>query len=205
VLLKKLFLISTLALLFPVSAKSQDLYVILTYGVSIPIADTKEFIEKPSFIGFGLDIRKLVSQDISIGFYTGWNAFEENTDRPISSNNAIIDTTQDRLINAFPIYFNTHYYLSEDEDFIPFVGLGIGMIFFFHQVEFGSERIESNKWHFGFAPEAGFVYLLGSVYAFANVKYNFAFSAMNEITGISTPQSYFGVNVGFAFTPMSSF
>ena len=38
-----------------------------------------------------------------------------------------------------------------------------------------------------------------------NAKYNFAFAATNEVTGISSPQSYFSVNLGFAFTPMSPF
>lgn len=200
-LLKKLFLISTLSLLLFVTSGAQDLYVILTYSASIPTADTKEFIEKPGFIGFGLDVHKLIQRDISVGFYTGWNAFEKQTDQPIKINDEIVDTTQNRLINAFPVFFTTHYYIGDNEKFIPFVGLGLGAVYFFHHVEFGGERLESNRWRIAFAPEAGFVYLLSSVYAFINVKYDFAFSGKNQITNQSNPESYLEI----AFTPMGNF
>ena len=90
-----------------------------------------------------MDISKLISPDVSIGFFTGWNGFEESTDRSIEINNEIVDTVNNRLMNAFPVFFNTHYYPGDNEEFIPFIGFSIGAIYYYHQVKFGDENFDA--------------------------------------------------------------
>jgi outer membrane protein W len=140
-----------------------------------------------------------------VGFLVGWSAFEEETNKTFSTINGDITGEQSRLINSFPVMITTHYYLGEGREFRAFIGIGVGMYYFYHQLEQMDDNLESNKWHFGVAPEAGFVYLLESIYTFVNVRYNYAFSAENEITGTSTSQSYLTFNIGFAFTPITYF
>jgi outer membrane protein len=188
---------------------AQDFLTGLTYSISIPTGNTSEYISKTSFAGFSIDLRKFFSHNASVGFLVGWSAFEEETNETISRYVGDVSGEQSRLINSFPVMITTHYYLGEGREFRPFIGIGVGMYYFYqqleHTLEFVDDNLESNKWHFGVAPEAGFVYLLESVYAFINVRYNYAFSAENEITGISTPQSYLTFNIGFAFTPITYF
>jgi len=197
------------AVLISVSLHAQDLLTGLTYSISMPTGETRDFTAKTSFKGLSIDLRKFISYNASVGFLVGWSAFEEETNKTISTSIGDISGEQSRLINAFPIMITTHYYLGEGTEFRPFVGIGAGMYYFYHQLEhtleIGDGNLESNKWHFGIAPEAGFVYLLGSIYAFVNVRYNYAFSAENEITQISTSQSYVAFNIGFAFTPVTYF
>lgn len=194
-----------LSLLFGINLFAQDLLTGLTYSISIPTGETRDFTAKTSFKGLSIDLRKFISYNASIGFLVGWSAFEEETDKTISTSIGVLSGNQNRLTNAFPIMLTTHYYLGEGKEFRPFIGIGAGMYYFYHQLEQVEENLESNKWHFGIAPEAGFVYLLGSIYAFVNVRYNYAFSAENEITQISTSQSYVTFNIGFAFTPVTYF
>jgi outer membrane protein len=201
----KLKSIIILSLLLSINLFAQDLLTGLTYSISIPTGNTSEYISKTSFKGFSIDLRKFFSYNASIGFLLGWSAFEEETNETISTINGDVSGEQNRLINSFPVMITTHFYLGEGREFRPFIGIGVGMYYFYQQLEQVEENLESDKWHFGVAPEAGFAYLLESIYTFVNVRYNYAFSAENEITGISTSQSYITFNIGFAFTPITYF
>jgi outer membrane protein W len=192
-------------LLLSVNLFAQDLLTGLTYSISVPTGETSDFISKTSFKGLSIDLRKFISHDVSIGFLAGWSAFEENTNQIIPTSIGDVSGEQDRLINAFPVMITTHYYFGEGTQFRPFVGIGVGAYYFYHQLEQAQEDLESFKWHLGVAPEAGFVYLLESVYAFVNVRYNYAFNAQNDITNKSTSQSFLTFNIGFAFTPLTYF
>lgn len=192
---------------------AQDLLTGLTYSISIPTGNTSDFISNTSFKGLSIDLRKFISHNASIGFLVGWSTFEEETNETISTSVGDVSGEQNRLINSFPVMITTDYYFGEGREFRPFIGIGVGMYYFYHQLEYILENtlestdsnLESSKWHFGVAPEGGFVYLLESVYLFVNVRYNYAFSAENEITKISTSQSYLTFNIGFAFTPITYF
>jgi outer membrane protein W len=184
---------------------AQDFLTGLTYSISVPTGKTSEYVSKTSFKGLSIDLRKFFSYNASVGFLVGWSAFEEETNKTISTIRGDVSAEQSRLINSFPVMITTHYYLGEGREFRAFIGVGVGMYYFYHQLELVEENLESNKWHLGIAPEAGFVYLLESIYTFVNIRYNYAFSAENEITGISTSQSYLTFNIGFAFTPLTYF
>ncbi|MGB5848865.1 MAG: OmpW family outer membrane protein [Ignavibacteriaceae bacterium] len=201
----KLKSIIIISLLLSVNLFAQDLLTGLTYSISVPTGNTSEYISKTSFKGLSIDLRKFFSYNASIGFLVGWSAFEEETNKTISTIRRDVSAEQSRLINAFPVMITTHYYIGEGREFRPFIGIGVGMYYFYHQLELADDNLESNKWHFGAAPEAGFVYLLESIYSFANVRYNYAFSAENEFTKVSTSQSYLTFNIGFAFTPLTYF
>ena len=201
----KLKSIIILFLLLSVNLFAQDLLTGLTYSISIPTGNTSDFISETSFKGLSIDLRKFFSYNASIGFLVGWSAFEEETNNTIPTYIGDVTGEQSRLINSFPVMITTHFYLGEGREFRPFIGIGVGMYYLYHQLKQVEENLESNKWHFGVAPEVGFVYLLESIYAFVNVRYNYAFSTENEITKISTSQSYLTFNIGFAFTPITYF
>ena len=205
VIIMKIKAIIFLSFMLSVNLFAQDLLTGLTYSISIPTGNTSDFISNTSFKGLSIDLRKFFSHNASIGFLVGWSAFEEETNEAISTTIGTVTGEQSRLINSFPVMITTDYYFGEGREFRPFIGIGVGMYYIYHQLEQVEENLESNKWHFGVAPEVGFVYLLESVYAFVNVRYNYAFSAENEITKISTSQSYLTFNIGFAFTPLTYF
>lgn len=205
----KIKAIILLSFMLNVNLFAQDLLTGLTYSISIPTGNTSDFISNTSFKGLSIDLRKFISHNASVGFLVGWSTFEEETNETISTSVGDVSGEQNRLINSFPVMITTDYYFGEGREFRPFIGIGVGMYYFYHQLEhtleLADDNLESSKWHFGVAPEGGFVYLLESIYAFVNVRYNYAFSAENEITKISTSQSYLTFNIGFAFTPITYF
>lgn len=205
----KIKAIILLSFMLSVNLFAQDLLTGLTYSISIPTGNTSDFISNTSFKGLSIDLRKFISHNASIGFLVGWSTFEEETNETISTSVGDVSGEQNRLINSFPVMITTDYYFGEGREFRPFIGVGVGMYYFYHQLEHTLEltddNLESSKWHFGVAPEGGFVYLLESVYLFVNVRYNYAFSVENEITKIPTSQSYLTFNIGFAFTPITYF
>ena len=201
----KLKSIIILYLLLSVNLFAQDFLTGLTYSISVPTGETSDFISNTSFKGLSIDLRKFFSHNASVGFLVGWSTFEEETNETISTIVGDVSGAQSRLINSFPVMITTDYYFGEGREFRPFIGIGVGMYYFYQQLKQVGENLESNKWHFGVAPEVGFVYLLESVYAFVNARYNYAFSAENEITKNSTPQSYLTFNIGFAYTPLTYF
>jgi len=209
----KIKAIILLSFMLSVNLFAQELLTGLTYSISIPTGETSDFISNTSFKGLSIDLRKFISHNASIGFLVGWSTFEEETNETISTSVGDVSGEQNRLINSFPVMITTDYYFGEGREFRPFIGIGVGMYYFYHQLEHilgntlesTDSNLESSKWHFGIAPEGGFVYLLESVYLFVNVRYNYAFSAENEFTKISTSQSYLTFNIGFAFTPITYF
>jgi len=188
--------------LFSSALFAQDLLTGITYTIGVPTGETKNFIDETSFKGLSIDLRKFISHYTSIGLLVGWNGFEKNIPERRSDGT---ETTQEQLSNTFPVMVTAHYYFGEGTEFRPFVGIGAGGLYVFQSSEIETGTIESSVWHFGIAPEAGFAYLLGSVYALVNVRYNYGFSAQNQITGNSSAQSYFAFNIGLAFTPLTYF
>lgn len=183
---------------------AQNFYIAPTYSVAKPAGNTSDFIETTSFNGLGLDLRKLIEPNVSVGFYAGWNAFQQDLiNQSISTDSTAFKN--EKLMNSFPLLATVNLYFADDRVFIPFIGAGVGMIYVFQSLKDNLSTIESDKWHFGLAPEAGFVYLLGSVYSFISVKYYYAVPASNEIFNESLSQSYFAFNIGIAFVPLGNF
>ncbi|MCH7963802.1 MAG: hypothetical protein IH852_07675 [Bacteroidetes bacterium] len=158
--------IITLSFMLSANLFAQDLLTGLTYSISIPTGNTSNFISNTSFKGLSIDLRKFFSHNASIGFLVGWSTFEEETNKTISTFVGDVSGEQNRLINSFPVMITTDYYFGEGREFRPFIGIGVGMYYFYHQLEhileLADDNLESSKWHFGVAPEAGFVYLLDS-------------------------------------------
>ena len=203
--IKNKFLLTPILISFLlVDLAAQDYYIALTYSVAKPAGNTSDFIESTSFTGLGLDVRKLIEPNISAGFFCGWNAFQEEIiSQPVSP--AELPAYEEKLMNAFPVFAAAHYYFSDEREFVPFVGLEIGIIYIFQSLKNNLSTTESDNWHFGLAPEAGFLYLLGSVYSFIALKYYYAVPASNEIFNESLSQSYFAFNIGIAFVPLGNF
>jgi len=192
----KYLLLVLLILCLSFGASGQDWLNGVTYQISFPLSDTKDFANKTSFRGVGLDFRKFVKQDVTVGLAADWNVFHEVTDEMIDLNKVNperygnVSGTQNRIVNAFPILATVHYYLGQDNLFN--IGLGVGTYYVKNRLEIGVVAINDDNWHFGLAPEIGFKKLVGyTTNFFVSAKYNYAFKA-NE-----TQPSYVALKVGF--------
>lgn len=166
----------------------------ITYNTALPLASSADFAGNFSPRGFGVDVRYMFMRHLSAGLAFGWQGFDEKTDEVVSLDNAAVQGTQLRYINAAPMLVNVNYYVTQlSRHIVPFVGFGLGTYYIERRVDVGIYSIYDDAWHFGIAPEAGIGFrLLGAMPVFM-VRYNHAFSS-----GGSGDQAFLSFNFGVA-------
>ena len=184
--MKKVAGLMILMLLLTGLSYGQRAYVVgMSYMISSPTGNTKDFIDKTSYVGFSLEGRKFVSDHFSLGASLQWNAFEQEEAGPALAKHTM---------NAYPLMATVHLYPTKNDKFIPYAGLGIGAVRVYQRVERVMSLDEKDAWHFGLAPELGAVVRLGTdVGMLFNVKYIQAFESGDKLPA----QSFFSVSIGF--------
>jgi outer membrane protein W len=182
---------------------AQNWYSALTYQISFPTGDTKDFTDAVSYRGFGLDFRKAIGYEATVGMVFGWNIFYENTNETIELKNTpkpgAVTGEQNRYLYSFPIMINAHRYFGERRGFRPYVGMCLGGYVFVQRFEIGIIALEDSPWEWGMAPEVGFVLPIdGAAMLLVSTKYNYAFTG-ELVTGKDINHSFWNLNIGFAW------
>jgi len=170
----------------------------LQYSMGFGTGDLGSYISKPSFRGVTLDFRKLVQPNVGVGFELGWNVFYEGQSGETYTRGRLsYSGNQYRYNNQFPILFAGDYYLKPGEKINPFAGLGIGTMYSRRNTDMNLYTVELEAWNFALQPEIGIQYEMSDMTAIhLSLKYMHGFQAGSELT---SDQSYFSLNVGFAF------
>ncbi len=196
----KYILIVSLVILLSINAFAQKGYGGISWNISVPTEELKDFIDETSFRGFGIEFRSFLTKHISVGGVTGWNIMDQRVDGTIELDNGAITGTQIRYLNAFPIMLTSHLHLGSPRAAIrPFIGVGVGTYYVVERFEIGVNLFEANNWHLGFAPEVGFLFPTDYVSIMTSIKYNQAFESGKSITKESKSFSYWGINIGILF------
>jgi hypothetical protein len=166
----------------------------LSYDVSFPTSNTKEFVSNVSVLGFGLDARKMTQGKVSYGITFHWNSFKDDRLERIESEEGNVISIDNRSLESFPLFVNTHYYFfSFVESFRPFIGGNIGTYFIITRRNVNGIYRSDTNWHFGVAPDVGFMFhFMQDVHVMLSLRYNYAFK-----TGGSPAQTYWSVLFGF--------
>lgn len=168
----------------------------ITYQAALAQQDTKEFSDGLEWRNLGLDFRRMISPQASIGFYTGWHTFNDRVDGLISFDQVDVSGLQRRFLNAFPLLLTGHWYLQDARQGGAFVGLGLGTYWIENRLEVGRTSLASDAWHFGVAPEVGWAFDTGSGLApYLSVRYNYAVEAGDFSHGWWT----FGIGIASGF------
>lgn len=189
--MNKIFILILISLSIVLQVQAQQILG-LSYDVSFPTSNTKEFVSKVSVLGFGLDARKMTHNKYSYGVTFHWNSFtDDRLERVNSGGNTI--SIDDRSMESFPLLVNGHYYfLSDINSFRPYIGGNIGTYFIITRRVVDGVRRSDTSWHFGIAPDAGFLlHFMHDIHVMLTLRYNYAFK-----TGGSPAQSYFSVLFG---------
>ena len=168
------------------------------YSIGFATGDLGDYIGEPSFRGIGLDYNKMIQPNIGVGFSIGWNVFYE--DKPYDTytvDNVSLSGKQYRYSNHWPMLLSGSYYLKPGEAINPFVGLGVGTIYTLRNTNMNLYTVELDAWNFALQPQVGVQFSVDDATAITLIaKYNNAFQAGGEL---DTDQSYFTINLGFAF------
>jgi outer membrane protein len=154
------------------------------------------YITSTSVRGATFEYKIYPQPNISIGIDAGWNHFyERRAYDTYTQGTRSLSGVQYRYANVVPIFVTTSYYLSPGNKFNPFVGLGVGTLFFSRYVDMGIFRVTEDEWHFALKPEAGVLVSLNpEMDLILGLRYNNAFA-----TNDTAEQSFMAFNIGFVW------
>jgi outer membrane protein W len=191
--------ILVLVLLLGADAYAQDYWFGFEYNTVMASGDAANFIGDWSWRGGSFGGRRLVRENTTVGFWTGWHVMNEVSAETVSfrgeENNLDFSGTQYRYLNSFPIMVNGHWYGGTMGRFRPYIGLNVGTYFIERRVEVGLFVFDDDNWHFGLAPEVGVTFPLGwRARGLFNARFNWAAS-----TGGSGDITYWNLGFGVAW------
>jgi outer membrane protein len=177
------------------SAFAQRSFNTWSYSMGFGTGDLHEYIGPVSFRGATYNYTKIVTGNVGVGVEIGWNTFYEEKDFDTYSQGKFdYSGKQWRYSNHVPLLFTMNYYLTPDDDMIPFVGLGIGTIYAERRTDMGQWAFTRDAWEFALKPEVGVIFDTGGAGVSLSGKYYYGFKA-----GDLPAQGYFTINIGFAF------
>jgi hypothetical protein len=193
--MKKIFIL-LVSVCLSQAALAQSNFTI-SYVMGVGTGDLGDFVDKTSWRGFSMDYRYMVQPNMAVGLTSGWQTFyEELGSSTYTSDGASLTGKQFRYSNHAPIIATFTYFSKPEESTNPFVGLGIGTVYTRRNTDMNVYTLEQEAWNFALVPEIGVQLTISEGVAVAiSGKYYYGFEA-GELTG---DQSYFALNVGFAF------
>jgi outer membrane protein W len=201
----KLLKIFILAALFAGTAMAQGKVLSgFTWNIAMPTGRLTNFMDKTSYGGFGFETHSFLTDDFSVGGSVSWNYWSEMTGETIPLKQGALSGTQIRYVNSIPLLLNATFYLGGRRDeFRPFFGLNAGAYYILQRLDMGIYSLDNDHWHFGLAPEAGFLLQVSSdTYLTAAGRYNYGLSSGETVSGDSKNTiAYWGINIGIAYTP----
>ena len=185
---------------------AQDNQFGMSWDITVPIGETADYVGDVSWLGFTMQWRKYMTDNVSLGLSFSWNVLDQRSfetqefkfspdgsDREITGH---LSGEQFRYLNSFPILIESHYYLGDpyDSKVRPYGGLGIGVTPIEKRTEIGIIAITDSNWHFSLSPEIGALIPLDQLSLFVAANYNYAFKTNNTID-----YSFITFNVGLMF------
>src|ERR1043166_3866204 len=110
--------LAVLTLLVPATAAAQrtgDKWFGMTWTMSSPTANSKQFANDYSFRGLGMEWRQFKGSSTSVGLSLGWNLMNEETLETSSIRQVEVTGLQFRYINAYSILLAAHKYLGTNQ------------------------------------------------------------------------------------------
>jgi hypothetical protein len=167
-------------------------FAAITYNMSLPLMDTRDFTSTFSPRGFGLELRTKLLPYLSVGTAVSWQVFDDSTSEVVTQGNVAVQGKQLRFVNAVPILANVHGYLPGLPLGIePFAGLGLGASYIERRLQLSFLAVNDRTWHFVLTPEVGLAVPLQDFFFVFITRYHIAFSSAG-----SGDQSWLNFNLG---------
>lgn len=174
---------------------AQENFYSIQYSVGFATGDLKDYNSSASFRGMSFEYRYMMQPAIGVGLETGYNLFYDKMDYATYTKGTIsVSGIQYRYTHAVPVLAAFDYYLKPDTQFNPFVGLGIGTIYSYRDLDMGMYTQESDVWQFALRPQVGVLVTTQFADLIVAAKYFNGFKA-NDTEG----QQYFTINLGLVF------
>jgi outer membrane protein W len=190
-------IIVSLILLGAISNVKAQYITNFSYSMSFPSGDFSNYVSDPSFRGISFGYASFVKPNVTVGINLGWNVFyEEKGYDTYTQGTESLTGKQFRTNNTAPIMVNGNYYFKQSDKINTYGGLGLGLVYNHRNTDMYVYTLDESSWNFALQPEIGIEYKTDRKWALtAAAKYYYCF----ESGDISTPISYFALNLGFSY------
>ena len=135
-----------------ISEVSAQQMIGLSYNISVPQGEMKDFIDETSYSGFGVESRQFINENTALGLTFNWSKFKQS----FTTYSAGKVEIEERLVDTFPLMFNAGYFFfNEPDPFRPFAAINGGVYFINSRRLGGQTGFQDKSFYFGLAPEAG--------------------------------------------------
>jgi hypothetical protein len=192
--MKKIFFVLLLTgVIATTQVKAQENLYSIQYSIGFAAGDLKEFNEAASFRGMSFEYRYMMKPNMGVGLETGYNLFYDRLDyATYTQGTESLSGIQYRYTHVVPVLAAFDYYLKPDTKVNPFVGLGIGTLYTFRDLDMGMFTMKSDVWQFALRPQVGAIISTPAADVILGAKYFNGFKA-NDTEG----QSYFTIKACF--------
>ena len=172
---------------------------VISYPISFPMGDLKDYIGATSFRGISLEFNKRQKPNLDIGLEASWHTFYERQDsKPYTNETSTITGVQYRYTNAVPLLAQAKWLRSyqqwQDDCLMP--GLALVQLMLNALLISDFTALTNDAWQFCLRPELGVQIQAGYGASFMlGVKYYANFAG-----GDLDAQSYLSINIGFVFS-----
>jgi opacity protein-like surface antigen len=185
------------------TTKAQEFKNVLLGSWNIGLPMNSDYLTKTSFAGFRVDYRRFIKPNLSVGFSTGWQSFEQYFDTQSynsSDGNTTVTTDMYRIVYNVPFMVNAHYYFDAGKYVKPYAGFGIGCMYSEQTAYFNIYELDDNGMGFAIRPEIGALINISDQFI-GNVGFNYQFATnKSDFFNInSLSELDIQIGVGFRF------
>jgi len=172
----------------------------ISYDMSVPSGELRDFISATSFMGFSAEGRVYVDKNKTVGLTIGWTRFIETSGEPLFIDGTWYYEPQERSAYIMPFLLNFHYYLEVSKKTSLYAGLNGGFYYIVQKFKITNEKLLNNTLHLGIVPEVGVIQTWSSgIKGIFGARYNYvlprkesiAFSHWSFYIGLAVQTSYF--------------
>jgi len=167
----------------------------VSWGLSVPLGETRDFTPDFSFRGVSVEWRNFYMRDAAYGLNVGWNVMTGHESATVDFQNIAITGNRWKYTNAVPVYAGWFKFFGRDITKTRWVvGLNAGTAWMERRILISTTSFTDSSWHLALAPEIGMHLPMDSFLGYVGVRYHYAF----EAGGMPT-QQWLEFKLGFGF------
>lgn len=172
----------------------------LDYGISLPMGDLHQYVDKPSFNGWNASLLYQINPKIAAGLGIGFYDYYQKLPRTIYQDKTTsISAVQTHIVQYVPIQPTLLYTPNGGKKGVqPYVGLGIGGALVNYEKYWGVFVDKNNKFGFSVSPMAGVLIPFTKTSRLKlniGVRYNYATFSYQEIKNLSNMEANIGISL----------
>lgn len=189
---------AVLVLITVLSVSAKNRWLSFTYEMGFASPNLNEFIDKPSFQGFGFNFYEGLNDYFMIGGRFGWNNFQQKIDRDTYSKyeDGYLHTatlTQYRRVSSMNFMVEGTFVARNSTMLLPYISAGIGPSWDRKEQLIGIWTVDKSSVNLILRPEIGVIFPFGTFGVKLSGGYN-GIVNNSDIEGID----HFTVGIGFS-------